>query len=130
MTPKFRQILYVVGLIAFTGLTLLSTFHILDPNVAASVSAALTTILGLFGVTISGVAGYHVSKQVQNGSFTPTAPAAPADQAISGLDAVIAQAQHAQAEVERVKSAVTQAVKDIPVLGPLAQQAMDSLPKL
>ena len=127
MTPKFRQILYVLGLIAFTGLTLLSTFHVLDPGVAANVSAVLTTVLGLFGVTISGVAGYNVTKQVQNGTL---APSAPADQVINGIDAVVAQAQHAQSEVERVKNAVSNAVKDVPVLGPLAQQALDALPKI
>ena len=127
MTPKFRQILYVIGLILFAGLTLLSTFRIIDPNTASSSSAVLTTILGLFGVTISGVAGYNVTKQVNKGQFDT---ASPGDQVITGLDAVIAQAQHAQSEVDRVKTAVTQAVKDIPVLGPLAQQAMDSLPKL
>jgi hypothetical protein len=127
MTPKFRQILYVIGLILFAGLTLLSTFRIIDPNTASSISAVLTTILGLFGVTISGVAGYNVTKQVNKGQFDT---ASPGDQVITGLDAVIAQAQHAQSEVDRVKTAVTQAVKDIPVLGPLAQQAMDSLPKL
>ena len=127
MTPKFRQILYVIGLILFAGLTLLSTFRIIDPNTASSISAVLTTILGLFGVTISGVAGYNVTKQVNKGQFDT---ASPGDQVITGLDAVIAQAQHAQSEVDRVKTAVTQAVKDIPVLGPLAQQARDSLPKL
>jgi hypothetical protein len=130
MTPKFRQILYVIGVVAFAGLTLLSTFHILDPNVAASVSAALTTVLGLFGVTISGVAGYNVTKQVRNGTITPNTPAAPADQAISGLDAVIAQAQHAQAEVERVKNAIGEAVQNVPILGPLATQALNTLPKI
>lgn len=127
MTPKFRQILYVIGVVAFTGLTLLSTFKVIDPGTASSVSAALTTLLGLFGITISGVAGYHVTQQVNKGAFTQ---AAPADQVINGIDAVIAQAQHAQSEVDRVKSAVTQAVHDVPVLGPLAQQAMNSLPTI
>lgn len=126
MTPKFRSILYVVGLLAFGALTLLSTFKIIDPNTAANVSAALTAILGLFGITISGVAGHAVNRQIKNGAFDEISPA---DQVINGLDAVTAAAQNAQAEVQRVKDAVSNAVKDVPVLGPLAQQAIDSLPK-
>jgi len=125
MTPKFRQILYVIGVIAFAALTLLSTVHIIDPNTAASVSAVLTTILGLFGVTISGVAGYHVTQQVNKGAFSPTSPA---DQVINGLDAITAAAQQAQADVQRVKDAVGNAVSQVPVLGPLAQQALNNLP--
>lgn len=127
MTPKFRQVLYAVGMVAFSALTLLSTFKVIDPNTAASVSAALTAVLGVFGVTVSGVATYNVSKQINNGSL---APSSPADQVINGIDQVLAQAQHAQSEVERVKDAVTQAVQDVPVLGPLAKQAIDSLPKI
>jgi len=125
MTPKVRQVLYVLGVVAFSLLTLLSTFRIIDPNTASSVSAALTSILGVFGVTISGVAGYNVSKQINNGSI---APSSPADQVITGIDSVIAQAQHAQSEVDRVKDAVTSAIQDVPVLGPLAQQAINKLP--
>ena len=128
MTPKFRQVLYTIGLVIFTGLTLLSTFRVIDPNTAATVSAALTTILGLFGVTISGTAAWHVTRQQHNGTFEPAAPVNPADQVITGVEAVIAQAQSAQADVERVKDAVSNAVAQVPVLGPLAQQAIDSLP--
>lgn len=127
MTPKYRQVLYGLGVIAFGALALLSTLRIIEPNTAANVSAALTAFLGLFGVTVSGVAGAAVTKQIKKGAFDHPSPA---DQVVTGIDAVIAQAQHAQAEVERVKDAVSQAVKDVPVLGPLAQQALDSLPKL
>lgn len=38
------------------------------------------------------------------------------------------QAQReAEANVDRVKEAVTTAVKDVPVLGPLASQALDQI---
>lgn len=124
--PKTRQALYGVGVVVFGVLTVLSTFRVIDPNTAANISAAVTSVLGLFGVTVSGVAGYNVTKQIH----APAPAASPADQVITGIDQVIAQAQQAQAEVDRVKTAVTQAVKDVPVLGPLAQQAIDRLDKL
>jgi glucan phosphoethanolaminetransferase (alkaline phosphatase superfamily) len=126
MTPKVRQILYVVGVVAFALLTVLSATRVIDGQTAASVSAALTAVLGLFGVTVSGVAYGAVTKQQHNGTFD--APASPADQVVTGINAVIAQAEQAQAEVERVKDAVSTAVQDIPILGPLAQQAIDRLP--
>jgi hypothetical protein len=125
MTPKVRQILYVAGVVAFALLTLLSATRVIDGQTAASVSAALTAVLGLFGVTVSGVAYGAVTKQQHNGSFDP--PASPADQVVTGINRVIEQAANAQAEVERVKEAVSTAVADVPILGPLAQQAIDRL---
>jgi hypothetical protein len=125
MTPKVRQILYVAGVVAFALLTLLSATKVIDGETAASVSAALTAVLGLFGVTVSGVAYGAVTKQQHAGAFDPKSPA---DQVVTGINAVIAQAEHAQAEVDRVKEAVSTAVADVPILGPLAQQAIDRLP--
>jgi hypothetical protein len=127
MTPKARQILYVAGVLAFAVLTLLSATRVIDGQTAASVSAALTAVLGLFGVTISGTAAYNVTKQVHNGQF---ADVSPADQVVHGINAVLAQAEQAKSEVERVREAVSSAVAEVPVLGPLAQQAIDSLPKI
>lgn len=128
MSPKARQILYVVGVVTFALLTVLSTTKVIDTQTAASVSAALTAVLGLFGVTGFGVAAYNTNKQINNGAFEEQSPA---DQVVNGLNAVINQAHQAQAEVDRVKDAVVTAVNDVPVigttLGPLAQQAIDKL---
>ena len=125
MTPRVRQILYSLGVLAFAVLTLLSALRVIDEHTAASISAAVTALLGLFGVTVSGVAYGAVTKQQKSGAFEHHSPA---DQVVTGLNAVIEQAAHAQSEVERVKEAVSTAVKDVPVLGPLAQQAIDRLP--
>lgn len=129
MTPKVRQILYAIGLVLFAILTVLSALRIIDENTAASVSAALTAVLGLFGITVSGVAGWAVTKQQKNGAFEQHTPA---DQVVAAINQVITQAQTAQDEVDRVKDAVTNAVTQTPVLGPilgpLAQQALDRLP--
>ena len=127
MPPKVRQILYVIGVVVFAALTILSTFKVIDPNTAASVSAALTSVLGLFGVTVAGTAAYTVNKQQKDGTFDKVDPA---DQVVNGINAVLAQQQAAQEAADRVKIALNDAVKDIPVLGPLAQQALNSLPKI
>lgn len=126
MAPKARQLLYVFGVVAFAALTVLSTFKVIEPEAAASVSAALTSVLGLFGVSVAGTAAYNINKQTKNGSFDNLDPA---DQVINGINAVVNQQQAAQQAADRVKEAFNNAVKDIPVLGPLAQQAINSLPK-
>lgn len=129
MTPKIRQMLYSAGVIAFALLTLLSTLRIIDAETAASISAALTAVLGLFGVTVSGTAAWAVSKQTKSGAFDHPSPA---DQVVAGMNAVIEQASRAQVEVDRVKEAMVAAVNEVPVLGttlgPLAKQALDKLP--
>lgn len=124
MTPKVRQLLYAAGVVAFALLTLLSALRVIDQNTAASISAAVTAVLGLFGVTVSGTAAWAVTKQQQAGAFTEHSPA---DQVVDGINRVIEQAHNAQTEVERVKEALSTAVADVPVLGPLAQQALDKL---
>lgn len=125
MTPKIRQTLYAVGTIATAILTLLSAWRVLDPSTASTVSAALAAVLGMFGVGAAGTAAVVTAQQRKDGTFDTVSPA---DQVVAGIDAVLKAQQQAQAEVERVKTAVTEAVKDVPVLGPLAQQAIDRLP--
>jgi hypothetical protein len=127
MTPNIRKYLYTLGVVVFAALTVLSTFKIIDPNTAESVSAALTSVLGLFGVTVAGTAAYNTQKQIKKGTFDQVSPA---DMVIQGINDVVAQAESAQSDVERVKDAVSSVVRDIPILGPLAQQALNSLPKL
>ena len=127
MAPTLRKYLYVFGVVVFAALTVLSTLKVVDPDTAASISAALTSVLGLFGVTVAGTAAYNTTKQIKTGTFNTVNPA---DQVIDGITQVLAQAESAKSDVERVKDAVASVTRDIPVLGPLAQQALDSLPKL
>ena len=127
MSPKFRQILYTLGVVIFAGLTVMSTFKVIDPNTAASVSAALTSVLGLFGVTVAGTAAYNTGKQIHDGTFEPTPEVTPADQVVSGVTAVLEAKRNAERELERVQEAISGVVADIPVLGPLASQVLDQL---
>lgn len=126
MSPKIRQGLYSFGVVVFTCLTLLSTYNIIDPSTAAGVSSALTSILGLFGVTLAGTAAYNLKDQRQNKVFDKVDPE---DQVINGLNEIIARKQSVQEADEKIKGAILNAVKDVPVLGSLAQEAIDSLPQ-
>lgn len=124
MTPKVRTILYAVGLLATGTLTLLSVFKIIEPGAASTISAQIAALLGIFGVGATGTAAVITQKQRKDGTFDHPDPA---DVVISSIEQVLAAQQSAQADVERVKEAVGKAVADVPVLGPLAQQAIDAL---
>lgn len=128
MTPKVREILYVVGIVIFAGLTVLSTFKIIDPTTAASISAAVTAVLGLFGVTGFGVAAYNTSKQIRTGAFNaPVVDAA--SQAAAGLGAVAQQysdlVNQVNAGLQQVQQTATSLGGAIPVVAPI--NAPDSL---
>lgn len=127
MTPKIRQTLYAVGTIATAVLALLSVWKVIDPTTASTISSGLAGLLSLLGVGAAGTAAVYTNKQRKDGTFDDVDPAA---QVIDGINKVIKNAENAKSDVERVKDAVGNAVKDIPVLGPLAQQAINSLPKL
>jgi len=120
MTPKVRQIMYSVGVVVFAALALLSTFRVIDSNTAATVSAAITSVLGLFGVTVAGTAAYNVNKQQKSGAFDHYDPV---EQVVNGINAAIAQAQDAATGLERVRTATTDALNaGAEVLTPLAEQ--------
>ena len=129
LPPKFRFALYVIGVLVFAVVTGLSFFKVIDPGVASTVNAQLVSILGLFGITIAGTAAYNTNKQVKDGTFEPTPELDPVDAVVNGINAVLAARQKAEVEVDRVKEAVTQAVSETPVVGPLAKQVLDQIIK-
>lgn len=124
MSPKFRQTVYSLGAIATSVLTLLSVWRVLDPNTASSVSAGLAALLSLFGVGAAGTAAVMTGQQRKDGTFEHPSPA---DQVVNGIQAVLEAQKKAQEEVERVKEAVSDAVGTVPVLGPLAKEALDQI---
>lgn len=125
MSPKIRQTLYAVGTIATAALTLLSVWKVLDPSTASTVNGALAALLSLLGAGAAGTAAVVTGQQRKDGTFDTVNPA---DQVVQGIEAVLAQAENAKSDVQRVKDAVSAVTQDIPVLGPLAQQALNSLP--
>lgn len=128
MTPKIRQSLYAVGTIATSVLSLLAVWKVLDPSTASTLSAGLTALLSLVGVGAAGTAAVITGKQRKDGTFESLSPA---DQVVDGINGVIAQAEAARQDFERVKEAVTavaiDAVDDVPVVGSLAAEILQQL---
>lgn len=125
--PKIRQTIYAVGTIATSLLSILSMWHILDPMTSSSISAVLGAVLGLLGAGAAGTAAVVTNKQRHDGTFEPAPELAPADLVVNGVNAVLEAKRNAERELEKVQVAISEAVGDIPVFGPLASQVLDQL---
>jgi thiol:disulfide interchange protein len=71
--------------------------------------------LGSIVAILTGVATFGVSNKTA---------AAPADHAINAIQETVERAVEATSEVDRVRKAVSDMVVGVPVLGPLAEQAL------
>lgn len=123
MTPKIRQTLYLLGTVATSVVTLLAVWRGIDSHTATALGNTITAVLGLLGVSATGVAGAVVAKQRSDGTLDFSG--SPAEQAIAAIEAVNAQADTALTDRDRVQAAVTDLLGTIPVVGPLAQQVID-----
>lgn len=81
--------------------------------------------LGALGTGLVAAAGVFATPN-KNHQPEPD-PVSPADQVIAALPAVVEHAAQAAAELDRVKQAATDALGTVPVIGPLAKQAIDSV---
>jgi len=124
MTPRVRQSLYAIGTIATSVLTLLSLWSVLSPETASSISAALAALLSLTGVGAAGTAAVVTSKQRHDGTFDKADPVA---QVTQGIKTVQSELANAKAQAEAVKVALSNAVDDVPALGPLAADVLSKV---
>jgi hypothetical protein len=123
MSPKIRQTAYILGTVATSVVTLLALWRGIDTHTATALGNAITGLLGLLGVGASATAGVVLSRQRKEG----VVDASPVDQAISAINATVAQVQSASADLDRVKNAVSDVFGSLPVVGPLAQQVIKSV---
>lgn len=122
--PKIRQSAYLVGTIATSVVTLLAVWRGIDTQTATALSTAITGVLGLLGAGATATAGVVLSRQRKDGTLENQSPV---DQAISAINATVAQVQSASADLDRVKTAVSDVFGSLPVVGPLAQQVIRSV---
>ena len=125
MSPKIRQSAYALGTIATSLVTLLALWRGIDTHTATALGNAITAVLGLLGIGASATAGVVLSRQRKEGVLD--AAQSPVDQAISAINATVAQVQSATSDLDRVKNAVSDVFGSLPVVGPLAQQVIRSV---
>jgi len=125
LPPKIAQTIYQIGLIASSAVTVAAIWHGIDGGTATSLGNAITALLGLLGVGATATANVRVGAQRKDGTldFTGTA----AQQAVEAIGAVTAQAQAAASDLDKVKAAAADLAGSLPVVGPLAQQVIDSV---
>lgn len=123
MSPKIRESIYYVGTIVPAILGLALIWGGIDAGAADNIGDIIAGLLALLGATAPGTAAVKVNQQRKDGTFET---ASPTDQVINGVQAVIATQQAAQAELDKVKDAVTGAIGIIPGLGSLVQQVIQA----
>lgn len=123
MTPRIRQTIYLVGTVISGVIGVALLWGGISTESASSVGQLVAGFVALLGGAAPAVAAKTVGKQIHNGSFDSD----PADQVIKGLEAVVAARSEAQLQIDRVKEAVSAAVNEVPVFGPLAKQALENI---
>jgi hypothetical protein len=124
LSPRIRQTAYILGTVATSVVTLLALWRGIDTHTATALGNAITGVLGLLGVGASATAGVVLSRQRKEGVLEAQSPV---DQAITAINATVAQVQSASADLDRVKVAVSDVFGSLPVVGPLAQQVIKSV---
>jgi hypothetical protein len=125
---KLRVYFYLFsGLVASVVPILLAT-GVLSAERGNNLIAVVGSIGSLIGAGAAGTAGTILSKQRKDPSIAIGTSAA--DAVISNIPVVVAQVQKAQSDLDKVRDAVSSAVNQVPVLGPLASQVLNSLPRL
>lgn len=135
MTAEVRQWFYRIAALASAVVPILVATRLVTESQGNQWLGLIAAIGGILGVAGSGTAAVVLGKQRKDGTLDPAPEVpvvSPADQVIAGLPAVVQQAEAAVAELDRVKQAASDVLGQAPILGPLAQQAIDSmkLPKL
>ncbi len=126
LSPRTAQTIYQVGVIATSAATIAAVWRGVDPALAASsVGNVINVVLGMLGVGATVTGRVRVAAQRADGTLDFSGSAA--DQALAAIQAVNAQAAGAVTDRDRVADALGGLAGSIPVVGPLAQQVIDSV---
>jgi hypothetical protein len=129
MKAESRRWLYLItGLLAAlipVGVQL----GVLDSGQGEQTNTLLVTIASLFGATGATVAARQTHRQIAEGVHDPALPAI--DQLQQSANQVVAQAQEAQANMDRLReisgSLIEGTLGQVPVVGPMAGSLADQV---
>lgn len=127
MTAQLRQWFYLISALASAIVPILVTLRVITENQGNQWLGLVAALGGILGTAGAGTAAVILGKQRKDGTLDTTAPA---DAAVSAIQQTVQNVSVATSELDKVKQAAADVLGTVPVLGPLAQQAINSLPKL
>lgn len=92
--------------------------------VTVNAPAEWSVYLGSVVAVLTGVATFGIPNLKSGGA------AAPVDQAINSIQETVQNASDAVSDLDKLRDAATSALNNVPVLGPLATQIINSLPRI
>lgn len=116
-----------LGIVGF-----LATFKVLTADQALSIKDFAESGMNLAGSFGLGFAAVKTTKQTKNGTFDAPPPPAPvistAQQIADAIPTVLQAAADKQAEVDLIKSVAANTFGQLPVVGGLAKDLINSIP--
>lgn len=123
MTPKIRQTYYYLSSIVTAVIGLALLYGGLKAGTADNITDIIGGLGGLLGAGGGALAGKKVGEQTKDGTLASD----PTTQIANGIQQVQKQLDAARAQAEATKAIVSNVFDDIPVLGPLATQALNQI---
>lgn len=123
MSPKIRQSFYYLSSIITSVIGLALLYGGIKTGTASNITEILAGLGGLLGATGPALAGKKVGEQVKDGVLASD----PTTQIANGIQEVQKQLDAARAQAEAAKAIVADVFDDIPVLGPLATEALTKI---
>ena len=128
MTAQLRQWFYLVAALASAVVPILVTLRVITESQGNQWLGLVAALGGILGTAGAGTAAVVLGKQRKDGTIDgpEVVVQSPADQIIQNLPVVIGNVAHATSELDRVKQAASDALGDIPGVGPLAPVATNA----
>lgn len=126
MSPKARETLYLIGTMIPAIVGILVMWTGITQEGADNLAQVVTGLITLVGAGAPATAAAVVRKQNKQGTFQTS----PMENVITGVGQVVEAQKKADEEVERVKNLLSDAVVNVPMMGPAAAAAIRELPSV
>ena len=129
MKAESRRWLYLITGLLAALVPIGVQLGVLDTGQGEQTNTLILTIASLFGATGAATAASHTNTQIKEGLHDP--PLAPIDQLQQSANQVVAQAQEAQANMDKLREIsgglIDGTLGQIPVVGPVAGSLADQV---
>jgi len=125
VNAETRRWIYLISGLAAAVIPILVQFGVLDGGAGESTNTLILTIASLFGAGGAATAARVTHKQIKEGVHDP--PLDPIQQINDALPKVLQQQADANATVDMLKQLGGDLVGQVPVVGGIAEQALNSI---